>query len=634
MYPILDRIRSVKDLRKLDHNALRDLSAEIREYIVDVVSHSGGHLAPSLGVVELTVALHYVFDTPRDRIIWDVGHQCYAHKILTGRKKEFATMRTFGGLSGFPKVTESEFDTYNVGHSSTSLSLAIGEAVARDLAHGKQKIVAVIGDGSLTGGLSYEALNQIGSLNKDLIIVLNDNDHSISRNVGAMSAYLTKLISGSIYNRIRRRYYNFLKKIPGGGGLWSLFKKVESRIKGLILPGQIFEELGIRYFGPIDGHNIEQLIELFERLKAINSGPKMVHIITKKGKGYPPAEKNPARFHGVGPFVKKNGEDLAAKKITWSDVAGETLARIARDDRKIIAVTAAMKDGTGLAAFEKVAPKRLFDVGIAEQHAVTFSTALARNGYKPFVAIYSTFLQRAYDQLVHDTAIMNLPVTFLVDRAGIVGEDGETHQGLLDLVFLKSIPNFTVLAPSSGAELRDMIRYAATRAHGPLAIRYPRGEVPDQNLSLSRVVRAAAFPSRELSHGKDVALLCVGEMIGYAERLDAALLPLDIRVRIVDLRSVKPLDMNTITKAVKATRYFVTLECGHQTGGVGEEIVARLECGLRQRYILSVSFPDRFITHGKTEQLFEEYGISVERSAANIAARFTHGKKGKGPRRG
>ncbi|HEY1406721.1 MAG TPA: 1-deoxy-D-xylulose-5-phosphate synthase, partial [Spirochaetota bacterium] len=430
MYSLLDRIRSVKELRKLDLPALRTLASEIRDYIIKVVSRNGGHLAPSLGVVELTIALHYSFDTPKDRIIWDVGHQSYAHKILTGRKKEFATIRMFHGLSGFPKVTESPFDTYNVGHSSTSLSLAIGEAVARDLSHKKHHVIAVIGDGSLTGGISYEALNQIGTLRKDMIIILNDNEHSISKNVGAMSAYLTKLITGSFYNKVRKKYYRFLKKVPYGKLLWELFKKVESRVKGLILPGQLFEELGIRYFGPIDGHNIEGIIELFERLKSINSGPKMVHLITRKGKGYAPAEKNPARFHGVsGAFDLATGETLAPRKVTFSDVAGKTLVRLAGKDERIVAVTAAMKDGTGLSAFEKAAPRRFFDVGIAEQHAVTFSSALAKNGLTPFVAIYSSFLQRAYDQLIHDVGIMNLPVTFLVDRAGIVGDDGETHHG-------------------------------------------------------------------------------------------------------------------------------------------------------------------------------------------------------------
>ncbi|MGL4368657.1 MAG: 1-deoxy-D-xylulose-5-phosphate synthase, partial [Spirochaetota bacterium] len=394
--------------------------------------------------------MHYCFDTPRDRIIWDVGHQAYAHKILTGRKDSFKTIRTYKGLSGFPKITESPFDTYNAGHSSTSLSLAIGEAVARDLKREKHRVIAVIGDGSLTGGLCYEAMNQIGHLGKEMIVILNDNELSISKNVGAIPQYLTRLISGSIYNTVRKRYYLFLKKVPWGNELWSFFKKAESRVKGLILPGHVFEEFGIRYFGPVDGHNVEGLIDLFERLKTVDEGPKIVHVVTRKGKGYAPAEKDPSRFHGIGPFVKETGENLSKKKKSWSDVAGGTLALLAKENHSVCAVTAAMKDGTGLAAFEKAAPHRFFDVGIAEGHAAVFAAALARNGLRPFVAIYSTFLQRAYDQMIHDVAIMNLPVTFLVDRAGIVGDDGETHHGLFDIGFFRAIPNFMLLAPSTG----------------------------------------------------------------------------------------------------------------------------------------------------------------------------------------
>ncbi|HNX60432.1 MAG TPA: 1-deoxy-D-xylulose-5-phosphate synthase, partial [Spirochaetota bacterium] len=462
--------------------------------------------------------------------------------------------RTFHGLSGFPKVTESQFDTYNVGHSSTSLSLAIGEAVARDLAKEKHRVIAVIGDGSLTGGISYEALNQIGTLKKDMIIILNDNEHSISKNVGAMSAYLTKIITGSFYNKVRKKYYRFLKNIPYGKLLWEIFQKVESRLKGMILPGQLFEELGIRYFGPIDGHNIDGIIELLERLKKLNPGPKMIHLITKKGKGYGPAEKNPARFHGINPFNLETGELLSPKKVTYSDVAGKTLARLAEKDDHLVAVTAAMKDGTGLAPFEKVAPRRIFDVGIAEQHAITFSSALAKNGFSPFVAIYSSFLQRAYDQLIHDVGIMNLPVTVLIDRAGIVGDDGETHHGLFDLIFMKSIPNFTVFTPSCGEDLRDMVAFASKYKKGPIAIRYPRGGIPDQNVILSKHRLCASFPPVEIAGGKDVVLLAVGEMAEYAKKLGAILSTEKIRAKILAIRTIKPLDMNAVTRAVKSCR--------------------------------------------------------------------------------
>jgi 1-deoxy-D-xylulose-5-phosphate synthase len=619
-YSLLDKISSVKDLRKLDSEALRALSTEVRDYIIRVVSKNGGHLAPSLGVVELTIALHRTFDTPRDRIIWDVGHQSYAHKILTGRKKEFSTIRTFRGLSGFPKVTESQFDTYDMGHSSTSLSLAIGEAVARDLARERHRVIAVIGDGSLTGGISYEALNQIGMLKKDMLIILNDNEHSISKNVGAMSEYLTKIISGSIYNKVRKKYYRFLKRIPYGKLLWTIFRKVESRLKGMILPGQLFEELGIQYFGPIDGHNIDGIIELFERLKTLSPGPKMIHLITKKGKGYAPAEKNPARFHGVVPFNMETGESLSQKKITYSEVAGRTLARLAEKDDHIVAVTAAMKDGTGLASFEKVAPRRIFDVGIAEQHAVTFSSALAKNGFSPFVAIYSSFLQRAYDQLIHDVGIMNLPVTVLIDRAGIVGDDGETHHGLFDMIFMKSIPNFTVLTPTSGEDLRDMVAFAAKYKRGPIAIRYPRGGIPDQDVILSKHTKCTAFPPVELTQGKDVALIAVGEMVEYAKKLSSILSTKKIRAKIVAIRSIKPLDMNAVTRCIKSCRSFVTLENGYASGGVGEQILSAISAELRSRFVFPVAFPDCFITHGKNDELLEEYGLSVESSAERITA--------------
>lgn len=617
-YTFLDRINSVKDLRKLKSGELRALSDEIRDYIIRVVASNGGHLAPSLGVVELTIALHRTFDTPRDRIVWDVGHQSYTHKILTGRKKEFSTIRTFHGLSGFPKVTESQFDTYNVGHSSTSLSLAIGEAVARDLAKEKHRVIAVIGDGSLTGGISYEALNQIGTLKKDMIIILNDNEHSISKNVGAMSAYLTKIITGSFYNKVRKRYYRFLKNIPYGKMLWEVFQKVESRLKGMILPGQLFEELGIRYFGPIDGHNIDGIIELLERLKKLNPGPKMVHLITKKGKGYGPAEKNPARFHGINPFDLETGELLSPKKVTYSDVAGKTLARLAEKDEHLVAVTAAMKDGTGLAPFEKVAPRRIFDVGIAEQHSVTFSSALAKNGFSPFVAIYSSFLQRAYDQLIHDVGIMNLPVTVLIDRAGIVGDDGETHHGLFDLIFMKSIPNFTVFTPSCGEDLRDMVAFAAKYKKGPIAIRYPRGGIPDQDVILSKHRSCASFPPVEISSGRDVVLLAVGEMAEYAKKLSTILSAEKIRAKILVIRTIKPLDMDAVTRAVKSCRSFVTLENGYALGGVGEQILSHIAPDLAKRFIFSVAFPDCFITHGKNDELWEEYGLSPESSAGRI----------------
>jgi 1-deoxy-D-xylulose-5-phosphate synthase len=620
MKRILDTIQSPEELRTLAVSDLPVLADELRETIIDVVSHNGGHLASSLGVVDLTVALHYSFRTPKDRIIWDVGHQSYAHKLLTGRRDSFATIRRFGGLSGFPKVSESKYDTYDTGHSSTSISLAIGEAAARDIKHEKHEVIAVIGDGSLTGGLCYEALNQIGQLQKEMIIILNDNEHSISPNVGAMSQYLTRLISGSVYNAVRKKYYNFLKKVPYGKQLWVLFKKVESRVKGLIVPGQVFEELGLRYFGPVDGHNIEGLILLFERLKKINSGPKIVHVITRKGKGYSFAEKNPSKFHGIGAFNRETGETLASSRTTWSDVAGKTLARLAEKNHAICAVTAAMKDGTGLTEFEKTAPHRFFDVGIAEEHAVVFASALAKNGLRPFVAVYSTFLQRAYDQLIHDVGIMNLPVTFLVDRAGIVGEDGETHHGLFDLGYIRTIPNFMLLSPRNGEELRDMVCFAASWGKGPVAIRYPRGAVPEKSVSLSKHNVFVPGAAIETGAGCDVALVAAGEMVHYAHTVAALLHEQNVATTIVGLSTLKPLDMKTISAAAGRCRCFVTIENGYISGGIGEEIVSLLEGELRARHIFSVGFPDKFITHGKADELYEAYGLSHERTAERIIA--------------
>jgi len=420
---MLEQIHGVKDLRRLSMPQLETLAGEIRDYIIDVISENGGHLASSLGVVELTIALHYVFATPRDRIVWDVGHQTYAHKILTGRRDAFRTIRRYGGISGFPKMRESEFDTFDTGHSSTSLSLACGLAAGRDLSGRRHKVIAVIGDGSLTGGMAFEALNHLGHMGKDLIIILNDNEHSISKNVGAFSLYLTRMRTGHLYNRFRRVTMGLVKRIPRfGPSLFSFIHNFFESFKKILVPGQLFEDMGVRYFGPIDGHSIPQLIEILQRVKTINAGPKIVHVITKKGKGYPPAEADPALYHGVGPFDRATGAMKGNRGLSYSEIAGRTLAMIARREKSIVAVTAAMKLGTGLAEFEKVAPGRFFDVGIAEQHAVTFAGALARFGHRPFVSIYSTFLQRAVDQLIHDIGIMNLPVHRQVHDADIVNE--------------------------------------------------------------------------------------------------------------------------------------------------------------------------------------------------------------------
>ncbi|HQP47841.1 MAG TPA: 1-deoxy-D-xylulose-5-phosphate synthase [Spirochaetota bacterium] len=610
---LLDSIRTVADLRKLEQAELDQLNDEIRNYIIDVVSERGGHLASSLGVVELTSALHYVFNTPRDKIIWDVGHQSYAHKIITGRKEEFKTLRKFHGLSGFPKRSESVYDAFNTGHSSTSLSLALGEAVGRDLKNEKYKVIAVIGDGSLTGGMAFEALNQIGHLKNDLIIILNDNEHSISKNVGALSEYLMRLITGTLYNRLRKGSFEIIKKIPRyGNSLYDFINRAQTGVKGILVPGHFFEELGIRYFGPVDGHNTPLLIDILSRIRDINSGPKLLHVITKKGKGYGPAEKNPSRFHGIGPFNRKTGRTAGSSRLSYSEITGRTLADISKKDKKVIAITAAMKLGTGLYEFEKKAPRRFFDVGIAEQHAVTFAAAVASKGFKPFVSIYSTFLQRAVDQIIHDVAIMKLPVRLLIDRAGIVGDDGETHHGLFDVSIIRNIPNFMFLAPSNGEELRDMLYFAAGYNEGPIAIRYSRGSIGEGDMDISRPELFVPGRVQKIRNGRDVAIFALGDMVDSAINLHRLLGEEGIKASVVNILSIKPLDVSGIQKIIRNVPGFITMENGVLSGGIGEYILSAIDKESRSRFLFSAGFPDVFITHGKPEELFRKYSLDPE----------------------
>jgi 1-deoxy-D-xylulose-5-phosphate synthase len=617
---ILDKIKGVKELRKLPPSSLTVLASEVRERIIEVTSKNGGHIASSLGVVDLTIALHYVFNTPKDKIIWDVGHQSYAHKILTGRNDRFDTLRRFGGISGFPKMNESEFDAFNTGHSSTSLSAAHGMAAARDIKKEKFQVVAVIGDGSLTGGMAFEALNNIGHTKNDLIIILNDNEHSISKNVGALSEYLTRMISGSFYNRLRRGSMNLIRRIPwAGDSLYNFIYRIFSGFKGLLIPGQLFQDMGIRYFGPVDGHNISLLIDVLENVKGLNNGPKIVHVITKKGSGYLPAEMDPARFHGTGPFDIPTGvAEGASSGISYSEIAGKALAELAVKDKKIVAVTAAMKLGTGLYEFEKKCPRRLFDVGIAEQHMVTFSAAMAAGGLKPFISIYSTFLQRAVDQIIHDAALMKLPVKILIDRAGIVGDDGETHHGLYDIVLLKSIPGMMILAPSNADELVSMIRFAASYEKGPVAIRYPRGRVKAPSGAADQV--KAFVPGRIalLTRGADAAIFAVGDMVKTALETRDILKKDGISVTVVNLLTIKPLDIKGIERAVSSTRLFVTLENGCADGGAGHSIIASISPRLRYKNIFCGGFPDEIITHGESSVLFKNYGLDPESIARRI----------------
>ncbi len=617
-------IERLSEIRKLDASGLGRLAGEVRELIIDVVSKNGGHLASSLGVVELTLALHHVFNTPADRIIWDVGHQSYAHKIITGRSAEFASLRKLGGLSGFPKISESPFDTYNTGHSSTSLSLALGEAVGRDLRHEKYNILPVIGDGSMTGGMAFEALNQIGHLKKDIIIILNDNEHSISKNVGALSEYLLRMITAPLYNRLRKRSYAIIKRIPRyGKKLYDFVYKQEARVKGFFVPGSFFEELGIRYFGPVDGHNLPLLIEVLRGVKDINNGPKIVHVITRKGKGYAPAEKDPATFHGIGPFDKKTGKTPKRDSIAYSEIVGKTLAEIARRDRRVVAVTAAMKMGTGLYEFEKQAPGRFFDVGIAEQHAITFASALASKGFKPFVSVYSTFLQRAVDQIIHDVAVTAQPVRLLIDRAGIVGEDGETHHGLSDIGIVRNIPNFIYLAPSNGRELRDMLYFAVEHGTGPVAIRFPRGRDESGTIDIAVHDRFEPGRAKRLSTGRDVALIAAGDMVPIALETAAILKENGFSATVLNLLSLKPLDIKKIERAASETRFFVTLENGYISGGIGEHILSCIHRDLRQRMLFAAGFPDRFIEQGTMRELFRLHGLD----AASLARKIIRGLK-------
>ncbi|MCX7678406.1 MAG: 1-deoxy-D-xylulose-5-phosphate synthase [Spirochaetes bacterium] len=616
---ILESIRTVSDLRKLDERELPILAQELRDYIIDVVAQRGGHLSSSLGVVELTIALHRVFKTPNDKIIWDVGHQCYAHKILTGRREEFASLRQFGGISGFPKRSESPFDAYNTGHSSTSLSLALGEAVGRDLKGEKYKVVAVIGDGSLTGGMAFEALNQIGHLKNDIIIILNDNEHSISKNVGALPAYLMRMITGSFYNRLRKRSYEIIKKLPRiGNKIYDFLYKMEASFKGILLPGHIFEDLGIRYFGPIDGHDIYLLIDILTRLKSINDGPKLLHVITKKGRGYKPAENDPAFFHGIGPFNRETGQTIEGYRLSYSELVGRTLAKFARKDKKIIAITAAMKLGTGLYEFEQKIPHRFFDVGIAEQHAITFAAGLASKGFKPFVSIYSTFLQRSVDQIIHDVALMNLPVRILVDRAGVVGSDGETHQGLFDIALFRGVPNLMMLAPANAYELEAILEFAVNYDRGPLLIRYPRGQLAEvEGFSKSKFI----FKPGKIviaQKGRDVAIFALGDMVRIALQSADLLAQRGISVAVINILSIKPLDIEGIEREILRTRCFVTIENAYRLGGVGEYILSAIHPKLREKCLFIAGFPDCFIPHGTIPELLRKYELDPESIAGKI----------------
>jgi 1-deoxy-D-xylulose-5-phosphate synthase len=618
---LLDSIHSPQDLKKLPLEKLPQVATEIRALILDVVSKNGGHLASNLGAVELTMALHYVFDSPRDTIIWDVGHQCYTHKILTGRRDRFCTLRQRQGILGFPDRAESEHDIYNTGHASTALSAALGIAVARDKRKDDHKVIAVVGDGGLTGGVAWEALNQIGHLREPIVIVLNYNEMSISPNVGAMSKYLSYLVSGQHYLRIKDQAKSILKSIPAiGQPIIRVGRAVEDTIKKVFFPGLVFEELGIRYVGPVQGHSLPSLIEVFEDAKTYD-GPVLIHCVTQKGRGYAPARSNPERFHGAAPFNRATGEPLSnATAPTYSQVFGQALLKLARRDERIIAITAAMPEGTGLRDFARELPGRFYDVGIAEQHAVNFAAGLALRGLRPVVAIYSTFLQRAYDQLYHDVSLQDLPVVFALDRAGIVSDDGPTHQGVNDIIYLRHMPNMMVMAPKDENELQRMLKSALTYGH-PVAIRFPKGK--GRGVALEDDPREIALGKSELlKEGKDL-LLAYGSMVYPALEAAAELENEGLSLAVVNARFANPLDREAILPFAKTGNAVITVEEGVLSGGFGSAVRELLD---RERRFdirfLAIGLPSEVYPLGKADEIRKIYGLDSAGLAGRIRRFF------------
>jgi len=609
---ILDRINDPTDLKKIPLDQLPLLAQEIREEILDTVSRTGGHLASNLGVVELTLALHYVFDAPHDRIIWDVGHQSYTHKLLTGRRTRFASLRQYGGISGFPKREESIYDTFDTGHSGTSISAALGMLEALGLKGERHKVIAVIGDGSMTSGLAFEGVNHAGGSKRGLIVVLNDNEMSISPNVGALASYLSRVLTRRGYRRIRRALKDFLNSVPLiGESLVKAIKRIEGALKVLFTPGIFFEELGFKYIGPIPGHRLDHLIETFENIKAMEE-PVLVHVVTQKGRGYLPAERDPVFYHGVGPFDVKTGRPKKDSRIpTYTQIFQQTMIKLGYLDPRVIAVTAAMSNGTGLEEFGKLFPDRFFDVGIAEQHGVTFAAGMATEGLKPVVAIYSTFLQRAYDQILHDVCLPNLDVTFAIDRAGIVGEDGPTHHGAFDISYLRSLPNMVVMSPKDENELQHMLKTALDYP-GPAAIRYPRGK--GEGVALDPEFKSLEIGRAELmKEGRDLVAIALGHMVHPTLRAAEQLKLAGIDVAVVNARFVKPLDRELILNLARGVGRIITIEENVLQGGFGSAILELLEEeGLSQVVVKRIGLPDRFIEHGPQGLLREKYGLNSQ----------------------
>ena len=616
MEKVLDRINSVKDLRKLSIEEKEKLAEEIRKVLLDVVSENGGHLASNLGVVELTIALHSVFNTPKDSIIWDVGHQTYVHKILTGRKDKIASLRRLNGIAGFPKTSESDFDCFNTGHSSTSISVALGMARANKIEEKSDKVIAVIGDGALTGGMAQEALNDAGASNADITVILNDNEMSISKNVGGITYFLSKLRTKKFYTKTNNRVKSVLQKIPGiGKPFVKLVQKLKRGVKQIFIQKMYYEDIGFTYFGPVDGHDLEKLESILNTSKTI-SGPVLIHVVTKKGKGYKIAEENPDKFHSVSSFDVETGKLKKEKKDDYSKIMGNKLVELAKKDEKIVAVSAAMIDGTGLKEFKKQFPNRIFDVGIAEQHALGMAAGLAKKGLKPVVPIYSSFYQRAYDQVIHDICIQKLPVVMCVDRAGIVGNDGETHQGIFDMAFFSLIPNITIMSPKNFAELEKMLEFAVN-LNESVVIRYPRG--CEGKIKFDKCDDIKLGKAEVIKKGKDLTIVAIGKMVERAVEVSDILKEQNIDCEIINARFVKPLDYNTIERSIRKTKNVITIEDGILKGGLGSSVMEFInEYKIEDVFVKMYGYDDVFVQHGSVEELEKLYGLDAKSIALSI----------------
>ena len=616
MEEVLKNINNVKDLKKLSIKEKEKLAEELRTMVLDIVSKNGGHLASNLGVVELTIALHSVFNTPRDSIIWDVGHQTYVHKILTGRKDRMDSLRKFNGIAGFPKTTESEFDCFNTGHSSTSISVALGMARANKLDNRKNKVIAVIGDGALTGGMAQEALNDAGSSNADITVILNDNEMSISKNVGGITYFLSKLRTKRFYTKTNSKIKSITMKIPKVGKfIVKLAQRIKRGIKQIFIPKMYYEDIGFTYLGPVDGHNIEKLENVLKTSKSIK-GPVLIHVITQKGKGYKLAEENPGKFHSVSSFDIFTGNPKKEKKDDYSKIFGDKLVELAKKDEKIVAISAAMIDGTGLTNFQKQFPDRTFDVGIAEQHALAMAGGMAKKGYKPVVSIYSSFYQRAFDQVIHDICIQNLPVVMCVDRAGIVGNDGETHQGIFDMAFFSLIPNITIMAPKNFEELEKMLEFAFT-LNSPVVIRYPRGG--EGEIEFDKCEEIKLGMAEVLEEGDDLTIVAIGKMVERAVEVSELLKQQNINCDVINARFLKPLDSYTIERSLRKTKNVITIEDGILHGGLGTSVIELInECRINGVRMKAYGYDDTFVQHGSVEELEALNGLDAKSIALSI----------------